>query len=41
MLASAYGVAHRLRQAGLLDSMGRVAGSVDNSMIERPQRPQP
>ncbi len=25
---------HRLRQAGLLGSMGRVASSVDNSMIE-------
>ena len=25
---------HRLRDAGLLGSMGRVASSVDNSMIE-------
>lgn len=25
---------HRLRQAGLLGSMGRVASSVDNTMIE-------
>ena len=28
------GVRHRLRAAGLLGSMGRVASSVDNSMIE-------
>ncbi len=26
---------HRLREAGLLGSIGRVASSVDNSMIER------
>ena len=25
---------HRLRQAGLLESIGRVASSVDNTMIE-------
>jgi transposase InsO family protein len=28
------GLRHRLRTAGLLGSMGRVASSVDNSMIE-------
>jgi transposase InsO family protein len=30
---------HRLRDAGLLGSMGRVASSVDNSMIESFGRP--